>query len=377
LRRLLIVTALGGGLLVIIRLLLDPVATHLTRKALNDVEGMRADLEGVAVSVLPPGYRVDRLKIVEHPPDDWKRPLFYAERVSVTLDWRALLKARLAARARLDQPKVIYTNRKDIELVIPDVSAALARVLPARIDRVEVREGEVVYRDLTAPRHPQIWVHDIELALENLATRPNLAGGRPLTMSGKGRLGRSGDVTAFVSADPHARKLEFAGQLGVKGWKVRELFDLIEPATGLQTPKGTLDVFAEFKAARGVITGGVKPVLKGVEVRPTDGDFGTRLKAWLADTGLELFSDRVPDRNAVVTVIPIKGKLEAPDVQLWPTVLGVIRNAFVEGISSGFAHLPPRTAARPQGKIEQIERALDEDEGPPDAQPAPGPKDKT
>ena len=84
-----------------------------------------------------------------------------------------------------------------------------------------------------------------------------------------------------------------------------------------------MDVFAEFKAAGGAITGGVKPVLKNVKVRPTEDDFGNKLKAWLADKGLRLFSDRVPDRNAVATVIPIKGRLDDPDVQLWPTVLGV------------------------------------------------------
>jgi hypothetical protein len=157
--------------------------------------------------------------------------------------------------------------------------------------------------------------------------------------------------------------------MAVKGWKVAELFDLIEPATDLQTPEGTLDVFAEFTAANGRILGGVKPVAKNVKVRPTEDDFGNKLKAWLADKGLRLFSDRVPDRNAVVTIIPINGRLDHPDMQLWPTVLGVVRNSFVEGISSGFTHLPPQTADKPQGKLEQIEARSNKDEGPPRAQP--------
>ena len=54
-----------------------------------------------------------------------------------------------------------------------------------------------------------------------------------------------------------------------------------------------------------------------------------------------MFSDRVPNRNAVATVIPIKGTLTGPDVQLWPSIFGVLRNAFVEGLTSGYAHLPP------------------------------------
>ena len=128
---------------------------------------------------------------------------------------------------------------------------------------------------------------------------------------------------------------------------------------------------AEKKPDSQPVSGGVKPVLKNVKVRPTEDDFGNKLKAWIADKGLRLFSDRVPDRNAVVTVIPIKGRLDDPDVQLWPSVLGVVRNAFVEGISSGFTHLPPPTADKPQGKFEQVKKALKKDEGPPEAQPVP------
>jgi len=34
-------------------------------------------------------------------------------------------------------------------------------------------------------------------------------------------------------------------------------------------------------------------------------------------------------------------------------------------------HLPPRTADKPQGKVEQVKDALKKDEGPPKAQPTP------
>ena len=352
-RRLLIVAAVLVTVVVAIRMLIDPIASHYTRKGLNDAEGMSGDFQRVHVTVFPPGYEIWRIKLIEEPGGSERHPLFYAERVGVSVDWRALLRGRLAARARLDEPKITITKRAEApkekkakQAAIPDVDAALRKVIPARVQRVEVRDGEILYRDLTAPRHPQIWLHALEVSAENLATREELAGGRPATVNASAKLGKSGDVTMFVSANPFADKLEFAGETSLKGWKVAELFDLIQPATKLQTPEGTLDVFVEFRAKGGEITGGVKPVLKNVRIRPTEDDFGNKLKAWLADKGLRLFSDRVPDRNAVATVVPIKGKLTDPDIQLWPTILGVIRNAFVEGISSGFTHLPPPRRTR-------------------------------
>jgi hypothetical protein len=80
----------------------------------------------------------------------------------------------------------------------------------------------------------------------------------------------------------------------------------------------------------------------------------------------------VRDRNAVATVIPIKGTLTGPDIQLWPAIFGVMRNAFVEGLTSGYAFLPPRTADKKEGVVTQGVKALSGSEsGPPKAQPGP------
>src|SRR5262249_45048944 len=201
--------------------------------------------------------------------------------------------------ARLDRPKFVIVKREEkagAKAGMPDVRDALLRVTPARIVRVEIRDGEILFHDLTAPRQPELWVHALDLAVENLATRPRLTHGRPVVLSAKGKLGRSGALTLFTSANPFARRLDFAGEFKVKGWNVAELYDLVEPATEMQTPEGTLDLFATFEAANGAISGGVKPVLKNAEIRPTTDDVGNRLKAWLADKGLHLFADRVPGR---------------------------------------------------------------------------------
>jgi hypothetical protein len=362
-----------AGLVIVVRLLLDPVAAHYTRVGLNKSDSTRGDFDRVHVTVFPPGYEIRRLKIVERRDVHWREPLFYAERVKATLDVHGLLHRQLGANVRVDEPKIIVISRPGPPgkpaAGPPDLAPLLRQVLPARMNRLEVRKGELLFRDLAMPRHPEIWVHRLELAAENLATRRRLAGGQPATLAASGELGRSGRLTLFVSANPFARPLEFAGRLEERGWQVAELYDLIEPQTKLQAPKGTLDVFAAWKSREGRISGGVKPVLKDVDVQPTDESFGNKLKASLVDKGLHLFSDRVPGRNAVATVIPIEGRLTGPDIQLWPTIFGVVRNAFVEGASSSFRHVPPERAENKQGVVSQAKTAVEKKAGPPKAQP--------
>jgi hypothetical protein len=362
---------------VLVRLLLDPVATRATRKGLDDLKGFRGDFERVHVTLFGPGYTITRLKLTEEPVPKGKAekaPVFYAERVHVGVAWRQLLHGRLVASARVVEPKISIIERgekpkKDEPKRAPDLSRQLREVIPFELARLEIVRGELVYRDLTAPRHPEVWVHRLEAAAENLPTRAEMAEGRPTTLSASGAVGKSGALTMFVTADPFASPLEFGGRFELRGLRVAELHDFIAPKTELQAPKGTLDLFAEFQSKDGRIRGGVKPVLKNVEVRAAKPGFLAKVKAWFADEAVETASDRVPGRNAIAGVVPIQGRLAEPDIQLWPAVFGVVRNAFVEGIASGFAHVPPEVAERKQGVVEQAKEALEKDEGPPKAQP--------
>ncbi len=370
-RRLLITLGILVALVVAIRLALDPLASHATRKALNEAEGISGDFSSVHVNVLPPSYEVENLKIIEAEGGDWQRPLLYAKQVLLVLDWRRLLHAELSADVRLDQPKIIVTQpEKPSKTKIPDIQTALRQALPARVNRIEVKNGEFLFRDPSRPRTPELWLHGISLVAENLATRKKLAEGRRATVEMSGTLGRSGALTVSASADPFMAKPEFSGKMALRGWRVTELYDLIEPTTDLQTSGGTLGLFAVFEAKGGEIEGSVKPVLHDVTVRPTEEGWGNRLKAWIADKGLDMFSREHDDKSeTVATVVPIRGRLDKPDIQLWPTILGVIRNAFVEGVSAGFANLPPPEAPHKEGVLKQMKDALQKDKGPPKAQP--------
>lgn len=377
--RVLIVAGVILALGLLIRLVLDPIAAHYTHKALDESDSVSGDFEKVHVTVFPPGYEISHLKIIEAHGGQWDRPLFFARRAVAKVDWRRLLHAGLSLSLRLDEPKLIVSTGKatgakpgHLATTPPDIRASLQKLLPVRADRIEVRDGEFLFRDTAAARHPEIWVHHIELAVENVTTRKEIAGGQPATVSARATLGHSGAATFFASADPLAAKPEFAGTLALRDWKVAELYDLEEPTTKLQTPEGTLGLFAKFKVHGGAISGGIKPVLKNVQVRPTEDTFGNKLKAWVADKGIHLFSDRVPDRNAVATVVPIEGRLDQPDIETVPAILGVVRNAFVEGVSAGFAHLPPPAAPETEGMLAQAKQSLQKDKGPPKAQP---PKD--
>jgi len=253
-----------------------------------------------------------------------------------------------------------------------DLASQLRKITPLDVDHIDIIDGQVAFIDVSRPERPELWLHDLQLSVENLTTRVHLTEGRPVLLTATGTLANSGTVSIFITADPFEKGLTFSGRASVVGLETSELYKFIEPATKMQAPHGTVDIFVEFDCRNGALTGGVKPVLKNVEIRPGSKNPWTVLKAWASDLALRIFSDRVQDRNAVVTVLPIKGSLTDPDLQLWPAIFGVMRNAFVEGLTSGYAFLPPSTANEKQGVVKQGVDALT-GSAPPKAQPTPQP----
>ena len=230
-----------------------------------------------------------------------------------------------------------------------DVTEELRKITPLDVDHVDILDGQVAFVDVSRPERPELWLHDLELSVENLTTRLHLADGRPVLLTASGTLARSGKLSIFITAEPFETGLTFSGRAAVVGLQTAELYRFIEPGTDLHAPEGTIDIFVEFDCRNGELTGGVKPVLKNVKIRPSENNPLDAIKAWAADVAVRIFSDRVPARNAVATVIPIKGDLTDPDIPLWPTIFGVVRNAFLEGLTSGYAHLPPDAAPGMEG----------------------------
>jgi hypothetical protein len=176
-----------------------------------------------------------------------------------------------------------------------------------------------------------------------------MAEGRPLLLAPRAKVQCSRDLVLFLTADPWSEELDFSGRVFLEGLATKEPSGFLADTAKLQMPKGSLDMYIAFTAKDGRITGGVKPIiLKNVEGAPVASGAMARLKAWAVDTVLGLFSDRVRGRNAVATVIPIRGELRGPKVALWPAITGVLYNADVSRVSGGFGGVPGTKGADPQ-----------------------------
>jgi Domain of Unknown Function (DUF748) len=322
------------------RLALQPIAERHVHRALESMNGMRGTFARLELNLLHLHAAVDDLRI-DSVRSGKPAPFFRARRAEAGIYWKELLRRHVVLALKMERPKLYVLPSKGPGKPL-DVAAELRKIgLPVRVDRAEIRSGEIVFVNVRDPDKPRIWLHDVDATLENFATRDALSRGEPSILAATGTLQRSGKFSVFASADPLAKALTFAGEGRIQGLQLVELGELLRAAADITPTKGTLSASARFVAKDGHLTGGLRPVVKNPSVQQAKPGLGPKIKSALADLSLDIFSDRVPGRNAVATTIPIEGDLSDPKAQLWPTVFGIFRNAFVTGLANSFSHLTP------------------------------------
>lgn len=377
-RILLALAATAVVLVVAARLALDPLATWRTRKVLGELEGLQGRFSDVEVHVRDLSYVIRGLEIEKVSTGGRTAPFFEARYASFGLYWKQLLRGHVVADIRLLEPALnlveVEKEREgegqEIETA-PALGRRLADLAPFRIDRLEIKDGQVRWLDAREPEKPQLRISNLEATVENFASRPALAKGEPTVLAARALLQRSGTVTLFATADPLAKTLTFAGEARLTGLKLVELTEFIDAKAGVRPEKGELDLALRFRAENGKLSGGLRPVVKGASTKASDEGIGPKLKSALADLSLNLFSDDVPGRDAVATTIPIEGTVNAPQIQAVPTILGILRNAFVRGLAFSLSGLPPDKAEKKEGVLRQARRAFSRDGGT-KAQPTKG-----
>ncbi len=374
-RRVLIAAAIVAVVLVGLRLALNPLVAWRTRDALSHLEGMRGRFTDVTVKVHDLSYEITGLSIEKMSAGGAAVPYFSVANAKFGLYFKELLRGHVVAAVDLDRPRInlISAKKKEEKQEVAEAKPGgkgISNLAPFRLDRLQVKQGEIRWVDASNEEKPVLRLHSIEGTLENFATRKALSASEPTVLAVRGTLEDSGKVSVFATADPLAKKLTFAGQGEVIGLRLADVGTLIGAKSGVEPETGVLDLYVRFEAKNGDIVGGVRPVLKGANLKAHRDGIGSKLKALLADAALKLFKDRVPGRDAVATTIPIRGTVDDPDVQAVPTILGILRNAFVRGLSEGLSGLPQPTAKKDQNVLEQARHALSPKRGAePKAQP--------
>lgn len=342
-----------GVLLVAVRLVANPLARWETKRLVSSLHGVQGDFLDARLSFFPLVYDVSHLKLTQ-PERQTQEPILYADELSLQLLWGPLLTGQLVARIRASGVKVVLEQP---EPGTPARFPELSRIIPVRIrlERLQVRQGEVLYVWVHQKGRPSMWFHDIETTLENIGSRPDAASGL-MTLAATGVVQRSGRMSVVVQADPYAQLLTFRGQARLEDFDVAQMNALIESQKGVKLSPGVFSLRMTFDATAGRLEGRVEPHLTGTEVVAPDANPRSAVTALLGRLSMTLTPE--PEGTTATGAILVRDELTTPDRPLLLGMEKVVENGFLLGLQESlrrvYAGVPSRDA-RPATKRTELQ----------------------
>ncbi|HET6344138.1 MAG TPA: DUF748 domain-containing protein, partial [Myxococcota bacterium] len=275
------------------------------------------------------------------------RPLFAAREIRAHWAWGPLLHRVVEASAEVEAPEITVwrTGEKGAEPAKkgppPDWQAQVRGLLPIKVDRIDVRDGVIRYRDPTTDPQLDLVVTGFEMHASNLTNRARLKDGMFAKVMVHGRPLRDGDFRMDMQLDPLAETPTLTLQAKLQAFELTRINDLLRAYGNFDVSQGQFAMFMEVATKKGQFEGYVKPMFTGLDVRTWEDEVDRKhpLKLlWRELVSLTVGLVKNDDKDQVATKVPFEGKLDDPDVGVWDATVALLRNGFVRALLPGLDH---------------------------------------
>jgi hypothetical protein len=328
----------GVAALVLARALLPVALQRYVNHTLDGIPGYDGQIGDVDLSLWRGAYQIEDVSLVKTT-GQVPVPLFSSPRVDLSVEWRQLGKGRLVGEIELTQPVINFvsgaTDEGDQARVDESWVDRVKDLFPLRLNRVAVHRGTVHYRDFHSNPKVDVAFEDVEGSATNLTNRTTPGDERPAGLHVLAVPPGGGSFRLAGTLDPLAAQPTFSLDATLEGVGLPALNDMLRAYANVDAEGGTFSAYAELAAADGAFEGYVKPLMKDIQVARWRDDESLARKVW---EGIVQFTAKVlenPDEERVATRIPIEGRFEEPQPDLWATIGGLLRNAFVQALLPG------------------------------------------
>ncbi|MVM31870.1 DUF748 domain-containing protein [Spirosoma sp. HMF4905] len=329
-------------LLVIARLLLPYFVLRYVNKTLADMSGYTGHVEDIDIQLIRGAYQLDNLRI-RKVNGKIKEPFLFIPKTDLSVEWKSLLKGKLVSEVECYEPEINFafskneaSNQTGAEV---DWTAYLKKLLPININRFAVVNGKVNLTSLVTQPRADLSMQRFQGEIRNIRNveDKNKLLPSPVTASGD-VLGYGG--TMNFSANMNLLKVvpDFDYNLRFSDLQLVKLNTLARQYANLDFNQGTVSVYSEMAMVDKKLNGYIKPLTKGMQIFKLNehdnrsvGRFFTEL---IAQVGTDVLKNQKHDQ--VATRIPLNGTVDNIETAVWPTIFGILRNAYIQAFRGEF-----------------------------------------
>jgi hypothetical protein len=325
-------------LLVGVRLYLPTLVKNYVNRILSELPEHQGSISGVELSLIQGSYKIEDMVITKRGNAAASDPLFAIPVIHLSVQWSALRHGRIVGEIEAIDPEmnilmVDGASDKSGSQTGADVdwTKPIKEIMPLQINRFSISNGKVAYKDPAQDPAIDIFIDDLELTATNFSNTEDSDHPLPskIVATGSSIGGGQMYLTTRLNALKKIPDLDY--EFKFEGIQLTALNDFTKAYSAIDFESGTMDMYSEMAVKNGNIEGYFKPVMNSIDIIDLKEDIKNPLTLiWEGFASLvsEIFENQKTDQFA--TKVPISGNLNSPGVKVWPTVINVLKNAFIE-----------------------------------------------
>ncbi|WP_158871818.1 DUF748 domain-containing protein [Maribellus comscasis] len=335
------------SILIVVRLILPYVVKKYVNNTLDNLDGYSGHVKDIDLNLFRGAYVIKEVDIVKTE-DSIPVPFLNIMRIDLSVHWKALLKGSLAGEVILDQPVINFATAIDPSTAEKvhqsgtgaDWTKMLKNLMPLQINRFEIRKGKINYKDFSTKPQAGIYLNDLNLVATNLSNVNHSNEKLPSAITANATSVGGGKLHMDLAVNVMKEIPDFDVDMKFEDADMTAFNSFMQAYAKIDVEKGILSVYSEVAADSGIVEGYVKPVIEDLQIVDLEKEKDPFLqKIWESIVGglTELFENHPHDQLATKT--PIYGDLNKDvDAGVWPTLGGILKNAFIEAFSKKVDH---------------------------------------
>lgn len=333
------------ALILLLSLLILPLASkfYINHFILKDMGKYTGHVENVGLDYFGGSYALNDLQIIRKSTDK-PEPFVEVKKLYIFLSLDALLKGDFAFSIRALDPILRFQDANDEKDKQTGEGGSwletLNALVPTSLYNVQVDNGAVMFINTDSKPEVDIRIYKIQLHVEYPQHIDTAEQRRDAIAKIDAKLLDQGSLNSKIEFNS-ANYADFAFQTKLKNIHLRQLNDFGRVYANLDFNAGDGEIYSEIEGDGEQFSGYVKPMFENVDILSwkqdveEQGDNPLQF-AWEGLVGFTqtLFTNPFTDKFA--TEIQFKSSTKEVDVNSVAAVWGVVKNAFIEGLDTGF-----------------------------------------
>lgn len=331
-----------GGIIIFLiafHIALPFILVNYVNKTLKDIPGFTGSVEWIHVNLFRGAYTIHTIDLSKISHQNEEEPFFAAKTIDLSVEWKALLKGQIVGEIILDRPELIFkaeapeSNEKvdTVEVTDTDWTEPIKALMPLQINRFEILNGEIHFKDRYADPKVDIYFKDMQALVSNLNNASSNTEELPSPFSitassiGEGKLTIDGGLNILKEVP------DFDVNLSFEEVELESLNTFLLAYANADVDKGTLNFYTEVAARDGNLKGYLKPLLTDLKFVNWQQDKDQPLKlVWESVIGFVAEITENQKKDQFATKVPIDGSFEDVETGVLSAVGKIFKNAFFE-----------------------------------------------